>query len=407
MNNKWNEFSNMDEIVQKAINSGNYSSLENDINKIVRNATNKFEDIMDKGINKVKDLSFNFNSNNFNIDESFQGLEPQENSYTYKLYISDSKLLSRGLAGTIAGGSMVFSLLIGLMGLIFTPSIEGKLVGIIAIVMSLIPSIWWFFDGIKTLKDRLIFKHYQKVLELSDNKSFAKIEDLMRETGESRKKTLKRLKKMINKMWFKEGHLDKNETTFISTNETYALYQKTQIEFENRQNIEKEINTTETSPLNSEAIETLEQGKKYLTQISHLNDIIPGYEVSNKIFKIETLTAKILKRVEEYPENIDDIRQLMKYYLPMTIKLLTAYAEIDKEDTKIENVEKSKKEIENALDSLNTAFGKLLEELYKDKAWDIESDVSVLNAMLKREGLKESDFKTTSTSKDEDIKLNL
>ena len=144
--------------------------------------------------------------------------------------------------------------------------------------------------------------------------------------------------------------------------------------------------------ISAEVKETLEQGKKYLTQISHLNDRIPGVEVSNKIFKIEDITGRILSRVEEHPSSVDDIKQLMKYYLPMTIKLLTAYAEMDEQPVKVENIDKSKKEIENVLDSLNDAFSKLLDDLYKDTAWDISSDVSVLNAMLKREGLKGNDF---------------
>ena len=65
----------------------------------------------------------------------------------------------------------------------------------------------------------------------------------MQETGETKKKTLKRLRKMIGKRWFKEGHIDKAETTFISTNETYALYQKAQLGFEERQRIEDELGT--------------------------------------------------------------------------------------------------------------------------------------------------------------------
>ena len=111
-------------------------------------------------------------------------------------------------------------------------------------------------------------------------------------------------------------------------------------------------------------------------------------------FKIEDLTGRILKRVEEHPSSAEDIKQLMKYYLPMTIKLLTAYAEMDEQQVKVENIDKSKHEIENVLDSLNDAFSKLLDDLYKDTAWDISSDVSVLNAMLKREGLKGNDFDT-------------
>ena len=90
---------------------------------------------------------------------------------------------------------------------------------------------------------------------------------------------------------------------------------------------------------------------------------------------------------------------------------------MDEQPVKVENIDKSKKEIENVLDSLNDAFSKLLDDLYKDTAWDISSDVSVLNAMLKREGLKGSDFNVSQPenksgqevegAKQEEIKLKL
>ena len=314
-----------------------------------------------------------------------------------KLYVSDNQLFGKGMANSIFGGIATFGTAIATLG----AASDGSLMGT-AVCAGLLGLSWlWLMTGVNTLKDRLVFKNYQKILNLSDNKSYAKIEDLMQETGESKDKTLKRLRKMIRNGWFKEGHIDKSETTFISTNETYALYQKTQLDYEERLKIDRELSANKPANeqnISAEVKETLEQGKKYLAQISHLNDRIPGVEVSNKIFKIEDITGRILSRVEEHPSSVDDIKQLMKYYLPMTIKLLTAYAEMDEQPVKVENIDKSKKEIENVLDSLNDAFSKLLDDLYKDTAWDISSDVSVLNAMLKREGLKGNDFTNTANT---------
>ena len=51
------------------------------------------------------------------------------------------------------------------------------------------------------------------------------------------------------------------------------------------------------------------------------------------------------------------------------------------------------KEIEATLDTLNTAFEKLLDSLFQEKAWDISSDISVLNTMLAQEGLKDDGMK--------------
>ena len=54
----------------------------------------------------------------------------------------------------------------------------------------------------------------------------------------------------------------------------------------------------------------------------------------------------------------------------------------------------SKKEIEATLDTLNNAFEKLLDSIFKDTALDVSSDISVLQTLLAQEGLTGSDFDT-------------
>ena len=423
--NKWDEFGGgINDVIQKAIDSGNYNSLGRDINNIIRDASHTFEDALNRGLREArnKTVKVNLGGNTVEVDKNYQDRISRPTNKNAmvpagtKLYVSDNQLFGKGMANSIFGGIATFGTAIATLA----EASNGSLIGS-AVCGGLLALSWlWLMTGVNTLKDRLVFKNYQKILNLSDNKSYAKIEDLMQETGESKDKTLKRLRKMIRNRWFKEGHIDKSETTFISTNETYALYQKTQLDYEERLKIDRELSANKPANeqnISAEVKETLEQGKKYLAQISRLNDRIPGVDVSNKIYKIEDITGRILSRVEEHPSSVDDIKQLMKYYLPMTIKLLTAYAEMDEQPVKVENIDKSKKEIENVLDSLNDAFSKLLDDLYKDTAWDISSDVSVLNAMLKREGLKGSDFNVSQPenksgqevegAKQEEIKLKL
>ena len=95
------------------------------------------------------------------------------------------------------------------------------------------------------------------------------------------------------------------------------------------------------------------------------------------------LVDRIFDRVEENPQSVSDIRKLMEYYLPTTIKLLEAYEQLDRQPG----------EIEATLDTLNTAFEKLLDDLFQDTMWDVSSDISVLNTMLAQEGLKEDGMK--------------
>ena len=135
------------------------------------------------------------------------------------------------------------------------------------------------------------------------------------------------------------------------------------------------------------------QGDAFIRKIHECNEAIPGEEISAKISRMEMLVDRIFDRVEENPQSVSDIRKLMEYYLPTTIKLLEAYEQLDRQPVDGENIQTAKREIEATLDTLNTAFEKLLDDLFQDTMWDVSSDISVLNTMLAQEGLKEDGMK--------------
>ena len=101
---------------------------------------------------------------------------------------------------------------------------------------------------------------------------------------------------------------------------------------------------------------------------------------------------QIFARAEEHPEIIPDLKRMMDYYLPTTVKLLDAYEDMDKQPIQGENIRASKKEIEDTIDTLNQAFIKLLDSVFQDTAWDVSSDITVLNTILAQEGLTENAF---------------
>lgn len=145
----------------------------------------------------------------------------------------------------------------------------------------------------------------------------------------------------------------------------------------------------ENSRLSPQVRKVIEAGDAYVEKIRACNDAIPGAEISAKISRMETVIDRIFDRVEQNPEAVDDIRRMMDYYLPTTIKLLEAYQELDAQPVDGANIRSSKEEIEKTLDTLNTAFEKLLDSLFQDTAWDVSSDISVLRTMLAQEGLTE------------------
>ena len=222
---------------------------------------------------------------------------------------------------------------------------------------------------------------------------------------------------MIQKGWFPQAHLDKQESCLIVSDELYEQYRLTQSNYEEQQQqleLEKKRLREQTKAGTGNKAENrsgtgndqadgdgkgrteyekmLEEGQNYVRMIRLCNDEIPGEEMSGKLYKLELLVTRIFDRVEKEPELAPDLHKMLNYYLPTTQKLLEAYRDLDRQNLELDNISRTKKEIEDTLDTINQAFEKFLDELFREKAWDIQTDISVLHTMLKQDGYLNGDF---------------
>ena len=242
------------------------------------------------------------------------------------------------------------------------------------------------WSGSNTLKMISRFKAYKRALGA---KTQCELLRLARTVGKDVRFVEKDVSRMIEQGYFLEGHLDHEKTMLITSNETYQQFEKARLELEQTRRKQAEEASNAPDP---RIREVLDRGNAFITQIRKCNDDIPGEAVSGKIDRIELVVRRIFDRVKTNPEVIPDLKKLMDYYLPMTVKLLNAYADMDAQPVQGETIANSKREIEATLDTLNMAFEKLLDELFEDTALDISSDISVLNTMLAREGLAEDEL---------------
>lgn len=236
------------------------------------------------------------------------------------------------------------------------------------------------------------FRHYA---ELIGNRSYIAIDELSVMTGRTKKKLLRDLRCMIQKRMFLQGRLDAGETTLMLTEEAYRQYMEAEKSRRDREWQEASNAKKEKITYSSEIEKILADGNAYIRTVRECNDFIPNEEVSNKLYKLESIMKRIFEQVEKHPESAEDLHKLMNYYLPTTIKLLNAYVDLDRQEVSGENIQTTKKEIEDVLDVINTAFEKLLDSMFEDTAWDISSDISVMKTMMAQEGLTENkDFKS-------------
>ena len=264
------------------------------------------------------------------------------------------------------------------------------------------------FGGLGILGTKLLsrVRRFRMYIRILGGREYCDIKELQTQTGRAKKNVVRDLEQMIQKGWFKEGHMDSKKTCLMVSNQSYYQYTDlmSRVESEEREKKQKakeaeklrkeqEAAAQGNPNLPPEVREAIRAGEEYIRKIRACNDAIPGEEISAKISRIELLVDRIFDRVEQNPDSVSDLRRMMEYYLPTTVKLLEAYEDLDSQPVQGTNIISSKQEIEKTLDTLNVAFEKLLDSLFQDTAWDVSSDISVLHTMLAQEGLTEDGLK--------------
>lgn len=393
-NQEWDSLGrSIEEIIDKAINSQNYQELSRNITRTIDRATRTGSDALWRAL----DMSGATKPKETITVEPVRA-EPVPKNNLPALYGSSNGETTKGILKTVFGGistitGFTFTLISGifhLVGIATGASLTsipfalglGALVGGGTLLSS----------GIRSLGRVSRYKVYLKAL--GKNTHIA-LEKLSRSVGKPVKFVRKELQGMINQGLFLEGHLDHEEQNLITSDETYAHYEQSRLQMEARKQAEAAAPKQPFSAPDPKVQEVLDRGNAYLREIRRCNDEIPGEEISAKISRMEAIVQRIFERAKAHPEIIPDLRKLMDYYLPMTIKLLNAYADMDRQPIQGDTIRASKQEIDTTLDTLNLAFEKLLDSVFQDTAMDVSSDISVLHTLLAQEGLTGNDFSNT------------
>ena len=273
------------------------------------------------------------------------------------------------------------------------------------------------------------FERYKRCI---GTKALCAVRSLSGAVGLPEKKVRRELEGMIAKGYFLQGHMDDEKSCLILDDETYQLYLQSKEQVENarrdeeaakRQQSDEEAakrqqsygqtqrcssgaqhqgsqghsaanasaqaassSAASASAKNSKDVqEAIQVGMEYIRQIRQINDELPQPVISEKLSHLEEVIGLIYLRVEKTPEKLSSLKHFTDYYLPTTMRLVTAYRDLDHVDT--ENARQSKEQIEHTLDTINDAFDKLLDNLYEEDRMNVQADIAVLKTLLAQEGL--------------------
>ena len=405
--------SEISDMVQKAIESQDFSQLSTEIQKTVGTiAENIVFSVTDEGkADRRPDYMKNAQHKMEAAQNPWKGSARQTQNVQMPAESTRQELYSPGGSGRLKG-YFLFTLgiagILGCMAGVLTLVIASKITGVVltvpeAVLLFMAAGFGCMsWKGSGTLKQIKKFKNYVKKI---GKRSSIPLEELASASGRSEKEVTKDIQDMLQNNMFLQGHLDLDEKKLFVTDSAYQTFLQEKKEKQNQQALEaskRAREEKETAELPPEVRKLIADGKDYIEKIRKSNDAISDEEVSQKLYDLEIVTRKIFEYVKDHPECADDTKKLMKYYLPTTIKLLDSYEKLTEEEMEgqhpeqMNNIAKSKKEIEDTLDTLNQAFAKLFDNLYQDTSMDITADISVLHTLLAQEGLTGKKIKEKS-----------
>ena len=216
-----------------------------------------------------------------------------------------------------------------------------------------------------------------RYLAVMGKRSHIAVDELCAVTGKSRKKVEGDLEFMVEKGLLGAGaYLDSGRGIFFRSADAFADYANATAKKENV--TPKEANEGYAGALRA---------------IRSANDRIADPVLSEKIDHLETVAGKIFREVEEHPEKQQQAATFLNYYLPTTLKLLDSYAKFEEAGIEGENLSRAQERIEETMDALIKGFDKQLDDLYRNEAMDIDSDIRVMENMLRRDTASvEDDF---------------
>ena len=370
-----------------------YSAMDQ-VEKATRKTAEKLQDLGEEIPKKQTYQSYQpykqTTNSSYNSGRHYTNQTPQSYSYNYPTPYRNLKIRGKTgsalwLAFSIAGIACgAITSITGLASfLVFDPLIAAStlLVGGVLTAGSILSTV---FAG-KSLSK---FSRYKKYLKALDNQPMYTVKEIAEKSSYSEERVAKDLPKFISSVSFPFAKLDDQNTCLILEKETYQQYLDLKENHRRMELEEAERQARIAADPNAAAVaEMKKSGIEYLHQIRMVNDALPEEAISNKLDQLELICRRIFDYVEQHPNKLPQIRKLMSYYLPMTLKLVEAYEQLDAHRVQSASIEESKAEIHSALDKIILAFKNLFDRLLENERMDLSADISVLETMLAQEGL--------------------
>lgn len=150
--------------------------------------------------------------------------------------------------------------------------------------------------------------------------------------------------------------------------------------FSNKGLKEKKTSTTDN------LYNVLNKAKSNNAQIYSIINKVENKDLRKNISELHETASKIIDTVSKKPEKLQKAKTFFEYYLPVTLKILTKYDDIENQELDDEEIKKFMKNTEDMISKIEKAFKSQLANLYQSDIIDTDAEIKVFGQMLNAEG---------------------
>ena len=130
-------------------------------------------------------------------------------------------------------------------------------------------------------------------------------------------------------------------------------------------------------------------------QNKHILDMIPLIEdvsIQKELNEIHESVSKIINTISKNPEKSRQANNFFDYYLPITIKLVDRYDEIENQKLTSKDSKTFFQSTNKMIHEINKAYKSILSSLYQSELVDMDAEMKVFDSLLKADGYREADL---------------
>ena len=128
-------------------------------------------------------------------------------------------------------------------------------------------------------------------------------------------------------------------------------------------------------------------GNNFAMKIEKVNKLIRNETITNDLHTMNACIRDIFEAAEDEKIIEEQIRKFSNIYLPLTLKLLNIYIDLDDKHMHTSEIEAIKTKIVQSISDTKRAFVRLNDELFKQESLDIEAEIITLSRLLSIDGL--------------------